>query len=70
MALSKTYRGYDDAGAGIDINIVDRCQNHVSAGPKVRRHYLKYEYKDEKQQAWAKLGKRLEEILTPLNKTL
>lgn len=48
---------------GIDMNIIDRCQNHVLAGSKVRRHYLKYEYKDEKQQAWAKLGKRLEEIL-------
>ena len=50
---------------GIDINIIDRCQNHVLAGSKVRRHYLKYEYKDEKQQAWAKLGKRIEEILMP-----
>lgn len=49
---------------GIDMNIIDRCQNHVLAGSKVRRHYLKYEYKEEKQQAWAKLGRRLEEILS------
>ncbi|AWM80594.1 integrase [Gammaproteobacteria bacterium ESL0073] len=55
---------------GIDINIIDRCQNHVLAGSKVRRHYLKYEYKDEKQQAWAKLGKRLEEILALSNEIL
>ena len=48
---------------GIDINIIDRCQNHVLAGSKVRRHYLKYEYKDEKAHAWAKLGERLQSIL-------
>lgn len=48
----------------IDINIIDRCQNHVLAGSKVRRHYLKHDYKDEKQEAWAKLGERLEEILS------
>ena len=48
---------------GIDINIIDRCQNHVLVGPKVRRHYLKYEYKDEKAQAWEKLGEKLQSIL-------
>ena len=48
---------------GIDINIIDRCQNHVLAGSKVRRHYLKYEYKDEKAHAWAKLGEKLQSIL-------
>ena len=48
---------------GININIIDRCQNHVLAGSKVRRHYLKYEYKDEKTVAWAKLGERLQNIL-------
>lgn len=53
---------------GIDINIIDRCQNHILAGSKVRRHYLKYEYKDEKQQAWAKLGKRFEETLASSNR--
>lgn len=53
---------------GIDINIIDRYQNHVLAGSKVRRHYFKYEY--EKQLTWAKLGKRLEEILVPSNTIL
>ena len=48
---------------GININIIDRCQNHVLAGSKVRRHYLKYEYKDEKTKAWEKLGDKLQEIL-------
>lgn len=48
---------------GIDINIIDRCQNHVLAGSKVRRLHLKYEYKDAKLQARAKLGKKLEDIL-------
>ena len=48
---------------GIDLNIIDRCQNHVLAGSKVRRHYLKYEYKDEKTKAWEKLGDKLQEIV-------
>ena len=48
---------------GIDLNIIDRCQNHVLAGSKVRRHYLKYDYKDEKTHAWAKLGEKLQSIL-------
>ena len=53
---------------GIDINIIDRCQNHVLAGSKVRRHYLKYEYKEEKTKAWGLLGSRLEEILAMSSK--
>ena len=52
---------------GIDLNIIDRCQNHVLAGSKVRRHYLKYEYKEEKTKAWDKLGGRLQEILKASN---
>lgn len=46
----------------VDLNIIDRCQNHIIAGSKVRRHYLKYDYAEEKQQAWEALGQRLEEI--------
>lgn len=48
----------------VPLDVIDRCQNHVLAGSKVRRHYMHYEYADEKQDAWAKLGKRLEEIIT------
>lgn len=50
----------------IDLNIIDRCQNHILSGSKVRRHYLKYDYAEEKQQAWDSLGKKLEEII-PIN---
>ena len=50
---------------GIDINIIDRCQNHVLAGSKVRRHYLKHDYKEEKAQAWQRLGDKIHSILNP-----
>jgi integrase len=43
--------------------VIDACQNHVLAGSKVRRHYLHYDYADEKREAWQKLGDRLNEIL-------
>lgn len=51
---------------GISLDVIDRCQNHVLAGRRTRRHYLHYDYKHEKTEAWEKLGKRLEEILEPL----
>lgn len=47
----------------VDMNIIDRCQNHVLSGSKVRRHYLKFDYAEEKQQAWAKLGDYLSELV-------
>lgn len=43
--------------------VIDRCQNHVLAGSKVRRHYLHYSYDAEAKGAWAKLGAELEAIL-------
>ena len=51
----------------ITLDVIDRCQNHVLAGSKVRRHYLQYEYADEKQGAWIKLGVRLQAILNADN---
>ena len=48
---------------GISLDVIDRCQNHVLPGSKVRRHYLHHDYADEKREAWAKLGGRLESIL-------
>lgn len=48
---------------GVSLDVIDRCQNHILAGSKVRRHYLHYDYRDEKTEAWKKLGKRIEEIL-------
>ncbi|WP_241073228.1 tyrosine-type recombinase/integrase [Achromobacter insuavis] len=49
---------------GVSLEAIDRCQNHVIQGSKVRRHYLHYDYDKEKASAWNKLGERLEEILT------
>ena len=51
----------------ITLDVIDRCQNHVLAGSKVRRHYLHYEYAAEKQDAWIKLGDRLQAILNADN---
>jgi integrase len=50
-------------GLGVSLDIIDRCQNHVMAGSKVRRHYLHHDYADEKREAWRKLGNRLSSIL-------
>jgi integrase len=51
----------------VPLEIIDRCQNHILAGSKVRRHYMKYEYAKEKREAWAKLGERIEQILSTKN---
>jgi integrase len=48
---------------GVPLEIIDRCQNHVLSGSKVRRHYLHHDYADEKRQAWTTLGERIEKIL-------
>ena len=48
----------------IPLDVIDRCQNHVLAGSKIRRHYLKYEYLEEKQRAWEALGERIEVIIS------
>ena len=50
---------------GVPIEIIDRCQNHILGGSKVRRHYLHYDYAREKNDAWDLLGERLESILLP-----
>jgi len=48
---------------GVSPDVIDRCQNHVLAGSRVRRHYLKHEYNDEKREAWRLLGAEIERIL-------
>lgn len=48
---------------GVMPDVIDRCQNHVLAGSRVRRHYLKHDYADETRQAWAKLGAAIEAAL-------
>jgi hypothetical protein len=45
------------------LDIIDRCQNHVLAGSKVRRHYMHHDYTEEKRAAWVALGNRLHETL-------
>jgi integrase len=48
---------------GITPEVVDRCQNHVLKGSRVRRHYLTHPYNVEKRAAWAQLGAAIEAIL-------
>lgn len=48
---------------GVTLEIIDRCQNHLLGGSKVRRHYLHHDYAKEKTEAWALLGARIETIL-------
>jgi len=50
-------------GMGISLDVIDRCQNHVLAGGRVRRHYLHHDYREEKTEAWRKLGDRIDAIL-------
>jgi integrase len=48
---------------GVPLDTIDRCQNHVLSGSKVRRHYLHHDYATEKREAWQVLGTRIEELL-------
>jgi integrase len=48
---------------GVPLDTIDRCQNHVLGGSKVRRHYLHHDYADEKRTAWCLLGRKLSELL-------
>lgn len=48
---------------GMTLEIIDRCQNHLLGGSKVRRHYLHHDYAKEKTEAWRLLGTRIEAIL-------
>lgn len=50
---------------GVTPDIIDRCQNHVLAGGKVRRHYLHHDYAEETKEAWRLFGNRLFIIFEP-----
>jgi len=50
-------------GLKVDLNVIDRCQNHVLEGPKTRRSYQHHEYLDEMREAWMTLGSHLEKCL-------
>ncbi len=56
-------------GLGVGLDIIDRCQNHVLAGSKIRRHYLYHAYAQEKREAWQMLVCRLMHILAPTDNT-
>jgi integrase len=45
---------------GVAPDVIDRCQNHVIAGSRVRRHYLTHEYAAESKDAWQRLGKAIQ----------
>jgi hypothetical protein len=49
---------------GVPLDVIDRCQNHVIKGSRVRRHYLHHDYAKEKREAWRLLGERLDAILS------
>ncbi|QPT41154.1 Phage integrase family [Oligella ureolytica] len=49
---------------GINLDVIDRCQNHIIGGSRVRRHYLHYDYREEKMDAWQKLGEQIMAILS------
>lgn len=49
--------------SGVSLDVIDRCQNHVLAGSRVRRHYLHQDYAAEKKEAWNLLGNKLIDIL-------
>ncbi len=48
---------------GITLEVVDRCQNHMLKGSRVRRRYLTHRYSAEKREAWERLGAAVEGIL-------
>jgi integrase len=52
---------------GVSPDVIDRCQNHVLAGSRVRRAYLHYDYAQEKREAWDRLGERIEALLDNAN---
>lgn len=52
---------------GVTLEIIDRCQNHLLGGSKVRRHYLHHDYAKEKTEAWRLLGEHIDAILAADN---
>jgi hypothetical protein len=48
---------------GVSLDVIDRCQNHVIPGSKIRRHYMHHDYAREKSEAWQKLGSQIDLIL-------
>lgn len=49
---------------GVSLDVIDRCQNHVLAGSRVRRHDLYHDYAQVKNNAWNLLSDRLITVLS------
>ncbi len=49
---------------GVSLDVIDRCQNHVLAGSRVRRHDLHHDYAQVKKNAWNLLSDRLNAVLS------
>jgi integrase len=49
-------------------DVIDRCQNHVLAGSKVRRAYQHHDFAEEAAAAWDALGEKLTEIFAEASK--
>lgn len=41
---------------GVGLDVIDRCQNQVLAGSKVRRQYMHHYYAEQKCEVWAALS--------------
>jgi len=52
---------------GVSLDLIDRFQNHVLAGGRVRRAYLHHDYAAEKRDAWERLGERIDVLLSNPN---
>ncbi|TQK07853.1 site-specific integrase [Herbaspirillum sp. SJZ107] len=52
---------------GTSLETIDRCQNHIIFGSKVRRVYLRHDYAKEKREAWSRLGSTLQSIIAAVN---
>lgn len=50
----------------INPTIINECQNHDTRS-QVDKHYLQYDYAEEKKEAWLKLGQWLQILLTESN---
>ncbi len=48
---------------GIPNDLIDRCQYHLLGCPAVSKHYLLYDFADEKRAACISLGKHIEALL-------
>jgi integrase len=48
---------------GVALEVIDRCQNHVLPGSKIRRTYQRHDYENETRDAWMQLGTELTKLL-------